>query len=383
MKLPTIFSYVIQSLLTLMVVIANPAVAQVSVDTSASSSSTFPSVLNFIRSAASAPRHGIFTVPKTQGRLRAEQLGLVINVADPYSVEVGEFYIQARHLKPDQVLRLQLPVKSALTLEEFKELEQMVNSYFGPNIQALALAWRWPFAVHCNSITSAITLGYEGDICNNSCAVSRKSVYFNAATHQPWTDLKIRPSMLLAANDVPTAKLMIRRGVASDHSQKLQNDKTVNAYFLKTKDVLRNVRAPYFPPPGQRPGVTVHVLEANSLDEPKDVIMYLTGLSAVEKLDQVQWAPGALADHMTSGGGVLDSRGGQMMATDWITSGATASYGSVSEPCSHPQKFPHPHLLFAHYTQGATALEAYWKSVAWPQQGVLVGEPLAAPFAPR
>jgi hypothetical protein len=31
--------------------------------------------------------------------------------------------------------------------------------------------------------------------------------------------------------------------------------------------------------------------------------------------------------------------------------------------------------------QGASALEAYWKSVAWPQQAVFVGEPLAAPFS--
>jgi hypothetical protein len=35
--------------------------------------------------------------------------------------------------------------------------------------------------------------------------------------------------------------------------------------------------------------------------------------------------------------------------------GATASYGTVSEPCSHPQKFPHPQVLLLHYAQGATA----------------------------
>jgi hypothetical protein len=29
---------------------------------------------------------------------------------------------------------------------------------------------------------------------------------------------------------------------------------------------------------------------------------------------------------------------------------------------------------------GATAIEAYWKSVAWPAQGLFVGEPLAAPY---
>jgi uncharacterized protein (TIGR03790 family) len=80
---------------------------------------------------------------------------------------------------------------------------------------------------------------------------------------------------------------------------------------------------------------------------------------------------------------VLGTNGGQMSALEWIASGATASYGTVSEPCSHLQKFPHPQALLLHYAQGSTAIEAYWKSVAWPQQGVFIGEPLAAPFAKR
>ncbi len=91
--------------------------------------------------------------------------------------------------------------------------------------------------------------------------------------------------------------------------------------------------------------------------------------------------PGALADHLTSFGGQLTGDSGQMSSLEWIAAGATASYGTVSEPCAHPQKFPHPQLLLLNYLQGASAIEAYWKSVAWPQQGVFVGEPLAAPFA--
>jgi uncharacterized protein (TIGR03790 family) len=70
-----------------------------------------------------------------------------------------------------------------------------------------------------------------------------------------------------------------------------------------------------------------------------------------------------------------------MSALAWISAGATASYGTVSEPCNHLQKFPHPQVLLLQYVQGASAIEAYWKSVAWPQQGVFIGEPLAAPFA--
>ncbi len=69
------------------------------------------------------------------------------------------------------------------------------------------------------------------------------------------------------------------------------------------------------------------------------------------------------ADHLTSYGGPLSRDKSQATALDWIDSGATASHGSVSEPCNHLQKFPHPQWLLLHYLQGSTAIEAYWKSV--------------------
>ena len=67
----------------------------------------------------------------------------------------------------------------------------------------------------------------------------------------------------------------------------------------------------------------------------------------------------------------------------WLEAGATASYGTVVEPCNHMQKFPFPGIAMFHYALGASAIEAYWKSVAWPGEGVFIGEPLAQPFAPK
>ncbi|MDH3209779.1 MAG: TIGR03790 family protein, partial [Burkholderiaceae bacterium] len=130
-------------------------------------------------------------------------------------------------------------------------------------------------------------------------------------------------------------------------------------------------------------GIDVHIEKVDALEDVDRVLIYMTGSTHVDKLDRVEWVAGALADHLTSVGGVLTDNRSQMSAMAWITSGATASYGTVSEPCSHLQKFPHPQVLLLHYVQGSTALEAYWKSVAWPQQGVFIGEPLAAPFARR
>ena len=324
-------------------------------------------------------------MPRTAGRMTAADIGLVINSSDPYSVEVGEFYINARKLSAAQVLRVELPVKPVITPEEFSALAVKIDAHFGARTQALALAWTLPYAVGCNSITGALALGYDAALCAQSCAPSRPSRYFNTATVKPLSDLKLRPSMLLAARDVAGAKALIERGVASDRTLGLRGAPAVHAHYLITNDRVRSVRAALFPPPGllRRHGVDVHVDTQQALDGASRLLLYQTGLTRVDKLDTLEWVPGAVADHLTSFGGQLDGKNGQMSAVEWISFGATASYGSVSEPCSHPQKFPHPQLLLLYYLQGATVLEAYWKSVAWPQQGVFIGEPLAAPFARR
>ena len=331
------------------------------------------------------PRAVSVATPRISERLTARAIGLVINTNDPYSIAVGDFYREARHLTDAQVLRVQLPRRAELTPDEFEALQQRIKVFFGPDIQALALAWVEPFAVDCNSITGALALGYDSALCSKSCAPSRASRYFNSPSAHPYTDLQMRPSMLLAAKDVAMAEAMIRRGVASEHTLGLLGAPDVNAHYLITTDKARSARAPLFPAPGRVKGygVDIHVERAEALEGAERLLLYETGKVKVDKLDTLQWVPGGLGDHLTSFGGRLDGKYGQMSALEWIASGATGSYGTVSEPCSHPQKFPHPQIVLLHYVQGATLIEAYWKSVAWPQQGLFIGEPLAAPFPLR
>lgn len=340
-------------------------------------------------SAASgaAPSTAI-AVPRIAGRLTAKDIGLVINILDPYSVAVGEHYIEARRLREEQVLRIALPVKPELSPEDFGALREAIGAHFGADTQALALAWSVPYAVSCNSITGALALGFDPGLCIDaaqSCAPTRRSPYFNARTVRPYTDLKLRPSMLIAARDVATGKALIDRGVKADHSLGRRGAPPAHAHFVITTDRARSSRAPFFPPPGllRGAGIAIHVDSLQALENAERVVVYQTGAPRIDKLDTLDWLPGALADHVTSFGGKLDGSGGQMSALEWIHAGATASYGTVSEPCAHPQKFPHPQVLLLNYAQGSSALEAYWKSVAWPLQGVFVGEPLAAPFARR
>jgi uncharacterized protein (TIGR03790 family) len=241
------------------------------------------------------------------------------------------------------------------------------------------MVWTAPYKVECNSITGAYTLGFDPSQCAKTCASGRSSPYFNARSSQPYTDLKLRLSMLMPTESVADAKALIDRGASAGF-----RIVPATAYYLVTSEKARNSRAGFFPPPGRIEArkLSTKTMQADVLENAKDVIIYETGMAQVDKLETLHFLPGALADHLTSLGGDLLGEG-QMSALRWLEAGATASYGSVSEPCNYWQKFPNPTVLLKHYVQGNSAIEAYWKSVAWPTQGLFIGEPLAAPYRKR
>ncbi|XHS78222.1 TIGR03790 family protein [Burkholderiaceae bacterium UC74_6] len=334
--------------------------------------------------AATAPPAPVLRMQRLQGHITAQTLGLVINLDDPYSVAVGEYYQQKRGIPAENIVHVHLAVKPRLSVAEFAVLEAQVRKQMPEAVQGLALAWRQPYAVECNGLTSALARGYQPKICEQTCAASEVSPYVQYTGNRPFAEKGIRPTMMLAARSVESARRLIDRGVSADGTLP-SAFLGANAWFITTSDAVRSVRSAQFPPAGMiRPwGVDVKRIQADALPQLPRTLILQTGLVRVEGLDKVGWLPGALADHLTSFGGALDAPPGegQMSAIEWIEAGATASYGTVSEPCNHWQKFPHSQLLLLSYVQGVTALEAYWHSVAWPAQGVFIGEPLAAPFA--
>ena len=105
---------------------------------------------------------------------------------------------------------------------------------------------------------------------------------------------------------------------------------------------------------------------------------YQTGRDIVPDVFAHQYLPGAYADHLTSYGGMLD-QAEQMRVYDWLRAGAAGSYGTVVEPCVFLEKFPQP-MLYARYERGFSLGEAIYQSVSHPYQGLVVGDPLAAPY---
>lgn len=308
----------------------------------------------------------------------AAHLAVVINADDPKSVEIGHYYQQARGIPESQMITVSLgQVQAVMKPNEFEPLRQQIMAQLPADTQAILMVWTAPYAVGCNSITSAMSLGYDAKQCIKTCDPGKPSPYFDAKTRSPWTDLKLRPSMLLPTESVADAKALIDRGVLS--AFRLNE---AQAYFLITQDKARNSRLPFFPKSRRIPSkkLTLHTLQANEIRDQQDVMFYFTGSTHIKGLETLQFLPGAIADHLTSSGGELLG-GSQMSSLRWLEAGATGSYGTVSEPCNHWQKFPNPLVVLKHYLVGETLIEAYWKSVAWPTQGVFIGEPLAAPYA--
>ncbi len=323
--------------------------------------------------AADAPQ---IILPKH--RLEPRELAVIINDADPLSRQIGEYYQQRRGIPQANLIHISFaPERSALSAEAFNELKRQVDAKTPTHIQAYALTWAAPYRVECMSITSAFAFGFDKRWCSASrCALTQASPYYASRTAAPFTDVQMRPTMAIAATTFDQARALIDRGIASDGARPRGS-----AYLLSTTDKARNVRAQMYPALKGvfSPLLNVEVIRLNALLDRPDVLFYFTGLAEVKGLNTLTYLPGAVADHLTSAGGKLtDSR--QMSALRWLEAGATGSYGTVVEPCAHPGKFPNPGVLMGHYLQGETLIEAYWKSVEMPGEGIFIGEPLAAPF---
>ncbi len=191
------------------------------------------------------------------------------------------------------------------------------------------------------------------------------------------------PSMMLGylgenGTDVQTVLDTIQRGTRSDF-----RGARSGIYLVQTEDEKRSLpRESLFYPTvnelGQR-GVTAVV--TNSLPAGAENVMgILTGAAQVDPSAIKSFAPGAMAEHFTSWSAEFQKP--QTKMTEWLKAGATGSAGMVVEPYNNANKFPTARF-FAHYCAGTTMLESFYLCIASPLQNLLLGDPLARPYALR
>ncbi len=183
---------------------------------------------------------------------------------------------------------------------------------------------------------------------------------------------------MITADSLAQAKQLVDQGVASDGSRPAQP-----VVLAKSSDPLRNIRYLLF----DNASLNVKIRGiSSSLRTNSNSPLGQTGLLGYQNgLDQYSlspgaFVPGAIADSMTSFGGVIFGPNSQTDLLAFIAAGAAGSYGTVAEPLPDPQKFPDPQVYF-YQARGFSLAESYYQSVNAPYLGLIVGEPLAAPFA--
>lgn len=335
-------------------------------------------LISAVTVADSAIQQGVH---QTAGGIGPEELAVIVNDADPVSVKVAKYYMSSRRIPKTNLIHVNFkPGRPSMTRVEFQKIKKTVDVTTPRNVQAYALTWTIPYRVECMSITTAFAAGFDQGFCSKSCGATKPNHYFNSDSKRPYDDYRLRPTMTLAGQNYAEVIKLINRGVASDHSFP-----SATGYLVSTSDKARNIRAEFYPETveqyfGSR--LDLRLVNADYLMNKSNVLFYFTGISHVKGLDTIRFLPGAIADHLTSSGGHLIDNVDQMSSLRWLEAGATGSYGTVVEPCNRLQKFPIPGIVISRYLKGETLLEAYWKSVAWPGEGIFIGEPLAAPFAP-
>jgi len=317
--------------------------------------------------------------------LSASELAVLVNTNDAQSVAVADYYLTARGIPAANRIDLALPTGTDVASQaDFATAKAVVDAALTPAIQGLVITWTRPYRADCMSITTAFAVGFDAGFCSTPCSATTPVDYYASESLAPFTDHGIRPAMMIAAASLADATALIDRGVAAD-----QTFPTGDGYLVRTTDPARSVRWGSFMQTvsdwSHAGGLTLSYIDNSGgsgldyIESKTDVLFYFTGLASIPSIETNTYRPGAVADHLTSYGGQVPTSG-QMSVVAWLHAGVTASYGTVVEPCNYTQKFPETQVMLPHYFRGETVLEAYWKSVAWPGEGLFVGEPLSRPW---
>lgn len=324
---------------------------------------------------------------------------VVVNQNSTNSVRLGTDYCEQRGVPPQNLLRMTGWTGGAISWYQTDLQSRLLNPLLGMlasrkltnQAQFVLLSMDIPYSVSdgssINSTTSALFYGFKtndappGAICwlpdpsSNSYAFSELPLSASrpgtAATNSFLT-------MMLTDSNLAGAELVLSHGVASDSTFPTQT-----VYLVKTTDTARNVRFAEFDNTvfdcRIRGESNVVRISSSSTTSFTNLLGVMEGL-AVFTLPANAFVPGAMADTLTSTAGKILTANGQTPALVFLEAGAVGTYGTVTEPCNYTQKFPSPEDYFYQY-RGFSLAEAYYQSVLNPYQGLMLGEPLSAPFA--
>ncbi|MBC8096618.1 MAG: TIGR03790 family protein, partial [Akkermansiaceae bacterium] len=329
---------------------------------------------------------------------------VVVNQNSTNSVQLGNYYCEQRGVPPQNVLRINWTGGNIVwtRAEMDSVLRTPLNSMLASRsisnqTEYVLLSMDIPYRVtntvgtvhnDFNGTTSALFYGFKDNPADTftTCTLANgstnayagsESIYratppINSASNS-WL------AIMLTATNLGAAKAIVDRGAVSDATFPTQT-----VYLAKTYDVNRTVRYVLFDDAvfdtrirGDYSMRPTNTYTSSGLGSP--LLGFQNGVEQYN-LWETDFVPGAMVDNLTSFSGFLLEASGHTGVMDFLNAGATASFGTVTEPCAYLEKFATPRNYF-YQSRGFNIAECYYQSLTNPYLGVLVGEPLAAPFA--
>ena len=323
---------------------------------------------------------------------------LVVNQKSTNSVQLANYYAEQRQVPPQNYLRLNWTGNTqSWSLSDFDTyldnplLAMLASRQLTNQIDYVVLSMDIPFEVvdgispTAESTTSCLFYGPKPDP-NQPCSMANGSTNRYAGSEAIFRSTPpISASSnsflvtMITASNLPMAKLVIDSGVAGDSTFPSQT-----VYLAKSTDAARNVRFVSFDNAIFNTRLRGNYNMQRIASYGIGGLGYILGAQSgayYYGLGGTAFAPGSMADNLTSYGGALfQSTGGQLSILSFTAAGAAGTYGTVSEPCNFLGKFPSAQNYF-YQARGFSLAECYYQSVTNPYQGLIVGEPLSAPFA--
>ena len=317
---------------------------------------------------------------------------VVVNQTSSNSCELGNYFCERRQVPPENVLRIYWSGgNTSWTSNDFQDdllmplLNMMAARQLTNQIDYVVLSMDIPFQTSFGSTVNGTTsaLFYGSRLGNGSDALGVTNSYaaseavFRQATPVGAPGYSFLATMI-TADSLTQAERLVDQGVDSDGTFPQQP-----VVLAKSSDPIRNIRYPYF----DNAIFNVSILGVSSIFRTNtDSLWGQTGFMGYETgLAQLgiapgTFVPGAMGDSMTSFGGIIFGSNSQTNLLAFIDAGAAGSYGTVAEPNNDVQKFPNPQVYF-YQARGFSLAESYYQSINAPYLGLIVAEPLAAPFA--
>ena len=313
---------------------------------------------------------------------------VIANQNSSNSLELANYFCERRQVPPDNVLRIAWAgANTSWTSYDFQTnlltplLNMLVARQLTNQIDYVVLSMDIPFqTVTSNGIVNGTTsaLFYGLKPVGSSYKGVPSSYYASEAIFR-----LAKPSSapgysflttMITANSLAQAKQLVDQGVASDGM--FPNQPVILA---KSSDPMRNIRYPAFDNAIFNARLCNHstVLRTNIDWCYTTALGYETGLANFT-IAPSTFVPGAMADSLTSFGGIIFGDNSQTSLLAFINGGASGSYGTVTEPLADTLKFPDPQAYF-YQARGFSLAECYYQSINVPYLGLIVAEPLAAP----